>query len=78
MGGGYTGTLLMDVVGQPVTMSAEFSLAPAGKGCVYRIKHKCKSGALLIGGIVEKFVQDQVEKGCADELRYLAEYLKKK
>jgi hypothetical protein len=76
--GSRTGTLTMDAVGQPVKMTATFELAPAGKGCVYRITHKCKSSVPLIGGIVEKFAQEQVEHGCADEFRYLVDYLKKK
>jgi len=76
--GRRTGTLTMDAVGQPVRMTATFELAPSGKGCVYRITHKCKSGVPLIGGIVEKFAQEQVEAGCADEFRYLVDYLKKK
>jgi uncharacterized protein YndB with AHSA1/START domain len=76
--GRRTGTLTMDAVGQPVRMTATFELAPSGKGCVYRITHKCKSGVPLIGGIVEKFAQEQVEEGCADEFRYLVDYLKRK
>lgn len=76
--GGRTGSLTMDAVGQPVKMTATFELVPSGKGCVYRITHKCKSSVMLIGGIVEGFAQEQVEKGCADEFRYLVEYLKKK
>ncbi|MCU0924078.1 MAG: DUF2505 domain-containing protein [Burkholderiaceae bacterium] len=40
VGGGYAGTLSMEIDGQPVRMSAEFSLEPAGKGCVYRIEHQ--------------------------------------
>ena len=71
--GGYTGTLLMDVVGQPVTMSAEFSLAPAGKGCVYRIEHKTRCSVPLIGGTIAKFGQGQIEQGCADEFKYLVD-----
>jgi uncharacterized protein YndB with AHSA1/START domain len=75
-GGARTGTLTMEVVGQPVRMSATFELAPAGKGCVYRITHKCKSSVPLIGGVVEKFAQGQVESGCADEFAYLVGCLK--
>jgi hypothetical protein len=75
--GGYTGTLAMDVVGQPVKMSAEFELAPAGKGCVYRIEHHTKCSIPLLGGPVAKFAQGQVEQGCADEFAYLVDYLKK-
>jgi hypothetical protein len=75
--GGRTGTLAMEAVGQPVKITAEFELVPSGKGCVYRITHKCKSSVLLIGGAIEKFTLGQVEKGCADEFGYLVEYLKK-
>jgi Protein of unknown function (DUF2505) len=74
--GARTGTLTMEAVGQPVKMSATFELAPSGKGCVYRITHKCKSSVPLIGGVVEKFAQGQVESGCADEFAYLVTYLK--
>ncbi|MBL8384294.1 MAG: DUF2505 domain-containing protein [Burkholderiales bacterium] len=75
--GRRTGVLTMEAVGQPVTMTAQFELAPAGKGCVYRITHKCKSTVPLIGGAVEKFALGQVEKGCADEFAYMVDYLKK-
>lgn len=73
---GRAGTLTMEAVGQPVKMSATFELVPAGKGCVFRITHKCKSSVPFIGGVVETFALGQVESGCADELAYLAEYLK--
>lgn len=73
---GRSGTLTMEAVGQPVKMSANFELAPAGKGCVYRITHNCKSSVPFIGAVVEKFALGQVESGCADELAYLVEYLK--
>ena len=75
--GGRTGKLTMDAVGQPVKMTAEFELVPSGKGCLYRITHKCTASVPLIGGLVAKFAQEQVEKGCADEFAYLVEYLNK-
>jgi uncharacterized protein YndB with AHSA1/START domain len=75
--GGRNGTLTMDAIGQPVKMTAEFELVPSGKGCVYRISHKCRSGVPLIGGAVEKFALGQVEQGCADEFGYMVGYLKK-
>jgi uncharacterized protein YndB with AHSA1/START domain len=75
--GRRAGTLTMEAVGQPVKMTAEFELCPAGKGCVYRIEHRCKCGVPLIGGVVEKFALGQVESGCADEFGYLVDYLKK-
>jgi len=72
-----TGTLAMDAVGQPVKMTAEFELAPSGKGSVYRITHRCKSSVMFVGAAVEKFALGQVEQGCADEFAYLVDYLKK-
>lgn len=75
--GTRSGTLSMTAVGQPITMTAEFELAPAGKGSVYRITHVCKCSVPLIGGTVAKFAQGQVEAGCADEFAYLVDYLKK-
>jgi uncharacterized protein YndB with AHSA1/START domain len=71
------GTLSMTAAGQPISMTAEFELAPAGKGSVYRITHVCKCSVPLVGGAVAKFAQGQVEAGCADEFAYLVDYLKK-
>lgn len=75
--GGYRGTLAMDIVGQPVKMTAEFELVAAGKGCVYRIEHHTKCSIPLVGGAVAKFAHGQIEKGCADEFAYLVEQLKR-
>jgi hypothetical protein len=71
VGGGYAGTLSMEIDGQPVRMSAEFSLEPAGKGCVYRIEHQTKCSIPLLGGAVARFAQVQVEQGRADEFAFL-------
>ena len=75
--GTRSGALSMTAAGQPITMTAEFELAPAGKGSVYRITHVCKCSVPLVGGAVAKFAQGQVEAGCADEFAYLVDYLKK-
>jgi len=72
-----SGTFTLQVVGKPITVTAEFEVAPEGKGCVYRIQHHAKVRVPLIGGVVEKFVMSQTEQGCADELNYLSDYLKK-
>ena len=76
-GDGWAGTLAMTVVGQPVTISAEFSLQPSGKGSVYEIVHVAKCTIPLIGGAVAKFSQSQVEEGCEAEFQYTAAQLKK-
>lgn len=75
--GSRTGSMTMDAVGQPITMTAEFELKPSGKGCIYTIVHKCKCSVPLVGGAVAKFAQGQVEAGCADEFAYMVDYLKK-
>lgn len=76
--GGYAGTQTMEISGQPVRMSAEFSLSPAGKGCTYRIEHHTKCSIPLVGGPIAKFAHAQVEQGCADEFAHLVKYLAKK
>lgn len=77
-GDGYSGSLTLSLAGQPVKVTADFSLMPAGKGCVYHIQHKAKCSVPLIGGVIEKFAIGEVESGCADELDYLAKALKKR
>ena len=72
-----TGSLSIEAVGQPVRVTAEFELMPSGKGSVYRIFHKTKASVPLIGGAIEKFVQGQIEQGCADEFAYTVAWLKK-
>src|SRR5262249_22721853 len=62
-GGTRSGTLSMEALGQPVEMTATFELAPSGKGCIYRITHKCKSSVPLIGGAVEKIAQGPIQSG---------------
>ena len=74
--GGYTGSYTLQIVGKPVTVTAEFALQPQGKGSVYRIQHSAEVRVPLVGGVVEKFVIGQSEQACADELDYLVENLK--
>ena len=76
-GKGYKGQLTLQVVGKPITVTGDFELVPDGKGCVYRIQHHAKVNVPLIGGVVAKFAIGQADQGCADELSYLAEHLKK-
>lgn len=76
-GKGHKGQLTLQIVGKPITVTGDFELVPEGKGCVYRIQHHAKVNVPLIGSVVAKFVLGQTEQGCADELAYLAESLKK-
>jgi len=58
-------------------VTGDFELVPDGKGCIYRIEHHAKANVPLIGGVVAKFAVGQADQGCADELSYLADQLKK-
>lgn len=70
-GEGWSGTLQVDVQGQPVKITADFSLTSDGDGCVYEITHYCKAKIPLVGGKVEKFVLAETDKGAVEELEYL-------
>lgn len=70
------GHLLITAPGQPLKVTAEFELAPAGKGCVYRISHVSKADVPLIHHAVEHWVQGQIEEGCAAECAYTVKALK--
>ena len=70
-------TYRMTIVGKPVTVTADIELEATGKTCVYRIKHRGDVKVPLIGGVIERFVVGEAEKGCADELDYLVDQLKK-
>lgn len=73
---GYTGTWSMEIVGQPVKATAEFSLTASGKGCVYAIEHQASCSIAFVGGAVAKFAQGQIESGAMAELDYLAQSLR--
>ena len=74
---GYSGSLTLELAGQPVKIGGDFELQVSGKGCVYRIEHHAKCSVPLIGGAIEKYALSEVDQGCLDELDYLAAYLKK-
>ena len=72
-----TATYTLSLIGKPITVTADIELEAAGKACTYRIKHLAKAKVPLIGGVIEKFMIGETEKGCAEELTYLADFLKK-
>ena len=72
-----TATYTLTIIGKPITVTADIELEAAGKACIYRIKHKARVKVPLIGGVIEKFMIGETEKGCAEELTYLADFLKK-
>ncbi len=74
-GDDWSGDFAITVEGQPVKLSAEFSLKANGSGCVYAIKHACKAKIPLVGGKVEKFVLSQAEDGAKQELEFARDKL---
>lgn len=75
--GGWDGDLLIEVPGQPVHMSAEFTLAPSGKGCEFAIEHEAQCALPFIGSTVAAVAHELLAQGCAGELDYLAQSLKR-
>jgi hypothetical protein len=73
---GYVGTWTMEILGQPVKATAEFSLSPSGKGCVYAIQHKASCSIAFVGGAVAKFAQGEIETATQAEMDYLAQALR--
>jgi hypothetical protein len=71
----WSGSYVVDIENQPVTITAKFRLFPTDVGCCYTIEHKVKSKIPLIGGWVGKYILGLVERGCAAELEYLREQL---
>lgn len=74
-GDDWTGEYRIEIVGQPVVLSAAFSLREHRKGSVYEISHRCKANIPLVGGKVEKSVLAQTADGAARELEYAKEKL---
>ncbi len=70
-----TGKYTISVEGQPVTISATFSLTPTDEGCEYSIKHSAKAKILLVGKKVEEYILSQTDDGLQKEMDYLAEAL---
>ena len=74
-GDGFVGDFIIEIRGQPVTITAEFELVPTQEGCLYTITHKVKARVPLVGRQLEKYVLGQTAEGARDELDYLNEQL---
>ena len=73
-----SGSYALKVIGQPVTVTAELNLKPAGRGrggCTYTVTHAAKAGIPLIGRRIEQFILDQTADGARAELEHLAQHL---
>lgn len=71
----WKGSYVVTVEGQPVTISADFSLKAKGTGSCYSISHKAKANIPLVGGKVEKFILANAEEGALLELNFAKQSL---
>ena len=69
--GSYTAT----IDGQPMTLSAKFSLDATDTGCVYSVEHRAKVKIPLIGGRLEKYIASQLGIEVTKELDYVSNAL---
>ena len=74
-GDNWKGKYVVTVEGQPVTVSADFTLSSNGSGSCYKISHKAKANIPLVGGKVEKFILANTEDGATKELEYAKQRL---
>ncbi len=74
-GDGWSGKYILHITGQPITVTADFSVTPDGKGAQYKIAHGCKARIPLVGSKIEKTVLSQTTDGARKELEYAKERL---
>lgn len=72
-GDGWVGDYVLDVVGVPAKITAEFALRPSGDGCVYSITHTPRVNVPLVGKKLESILRKETEQGCDEEIDYLVE-----
>ena len=76
IGNTYMGSYSVDVVGQPVALSAKFKLKPAADGgCDYSIDYQCKASIPLVGKKVEEFIISQTAGGLKAEIDWTRKQL---
>ena len=74
-GEGWSGNYLIEFVGVPGSVAADFELYPTDDGCIYSITHNPSVNMPIVGKTLEKILVSQVEEGCDAEIDYLAEVL---
>lgn len=74
-GDGWSGSYLIEFVGVPGHVAADFGLYPEDDGCVYSITHHPKVNVPILGKTLEKILASQIEDGCDAEIDYLVETL---
>ncbi len=76
IGSTYMGTYTLEVVGQPVSLSAKFKLKNSDAGCDYAIDYQCKANIPLVGKKVEEFIISQTASGLEQEINWIKEQLR--
>lgn len=72
---GWSGSWKIDIVGQPVVITATFELTPTSAGCRYTVNHRVKARIPLVGKQVEKYILGQTGDGARAELDYVRDSL---
>lgn len=72
---GWSGSWVLKVAGQPVTVFGDFELEPTASGCRYRVSHSARANIPLLGKSIEKYILGQTSSGANDELNYLRDHL---
>ncbi len=71
VGASMLGKYNVEVVGQPVTLTANFKLEPSESGSVYSVDYKCRAKIPMVGKKVEDFILGQTEDGMRKEMDFL-------
>lgn len=71
-GSNWKGSYNIDVQGNPVEVTADFTLksTPDG-GCEFSILHAVTAKIPLLGSKIEAYILKETQTGCGDELNYL-------
>jgi hypothetical protein len=70
-GSNWKGSYVIDVQGNPVEVTGEFTLksTPNG-GCEFSIIHGVTAKIPLLGGKIESYILKETQAGCGDELNF--------
>jgi hypothetical protein len=68
-GNNWKGSYVIDVQGNPVEVTADFTLkATAAGGCEFSIRHGVTAKIPLLGKKIEAYILKETQQGCGDEL----------
>jgi hypothetical protein len=73
--GSRSGTTKVAFEGAPVTLGGTLELGPDGAGSVLRVEGQVAASIPFVGGKIEKFAVEQVERALAKEEQVASEHL---